>query len=811
MKKWIGIIVGGLAVCAGFAVIVVLLWYHHTVSASQPQTAGSRAVAGLLRPVEIIRDRFGVAHITAENERDLYYAMGFAMAQDRLWQMEFMRRLGQGRLAEVLGKELIDVDRFFRVLSAGGPPRTVNGGFAFIPIAFAEGINAYLADRKGDLPLEFELLGFHPEPWRPEDYFMILNVMNWGLSIGWKVDLTASRMLDKVGPEKLRAAFPDYPQDAAPIITEPIPADADLAAVSDTIRKAARIAAPWGFAASNNWVIGGERSVTGKPLLANDTHLELTNPSAWWEVHLTCPSLNAAGFAVPGLPGVAVGRNLSVAWGITSVMVDDVDFYMEQINPENPRQYRYGKSWKTLQARKEIIRVKNGQPLEFDILLTHRGPIFPDFGGRRSGQALSVRWAGREVTQTAAGAHLLCRAQGLADVIEALRAWHLPSQNIVFADTRGNIGYWCCATLPIRKQSFGLLPVPGWTDAYEWNGWVPFDQRPHLLNPPRGVIATANNQVQPSENPPYIGNYWEPSDRATRIHQMLDTKEKLSMADCRRMQADVTCLLAEELTPRLVAAVNKRLSEKSAPRAAELLTRWDHRMDKDSPAAAIYETTYHKLLGNIFQDELGPSLFEDYLNTVIFPPRALRHILRAGASPWLDDVRTEAVENLDDMLVRSLDQALRELGRDLGADPDGWRWGRLHTLTFGHALDKKKPLDRIFNLPAGEAGGNHLTVNMGLYRYTDPYRMVHGPSQRMLVDLADPATAWHVLPTGQSGLVGNPHYDDQIELYLDGAYHPSWLLPADVGQNLESRLTLIPKDAAAAKKHGGRPIGSPPR
>ena len=796
MKKWIWITGGGLAACAGIAGIVGILWYHHAVRISQPQVSGSRAVDGILRPIEIIRDRFGVVHINADNERDLYFAMGFTMAQDRLWQMEFMRRLGQGRLAEVLGEDLIDIDRFFRILSAGGPPRTIEGAFAFIPIAFADGVNAYLAHRERDLPLEFKLLGFRPEPWQPEDYFNILNVMNWGLSMGWKVDLTASEMLEKVGTERLREAFPDYPEDAALIIPETNPADANLAPVAEIIRKAARIAAPWSYAASNNWVISGDRSASGKPVLANDTHLELTNPSAWWEVHLVCPNLNAAGFAVPGLPGLAVGHNLYVAWGITTVMVDDVDFYIERINPENPRQYRYGKGWKNMQARNEIIRVKDGQPVEFEILLTHHGPIFSGFDGPSAQRTLSVRWTGREVNQSAAATHFLCRARGLADVLEALRHWHLPSQNVVFADTQGNIGYWCCAMIPIRTQRSGLLPLPGWSDAYEWGGWIAFDQRPHLLNPARGVIVTANNRVTRSENSNFIGNYWEPSDRATRIHRMLDTPQKLSASDFERMQADITCLLAEELAPHLVSTLATRSADKTARRAAELLKRWDYRMDKESAAAAIYEVTYQKMLANIFRDELGPRLFEDYLNTVIFPPRALRHILRAGGSRWLDDVETETAETLPDILADSLEEAFEELRRNFGADISGWRWGRLHTVTFEHALAKKKPLDRLFNLGAYPAGGNHLTVNMGLYPYNEPYRMVHGPSQRMIVDLADPTTALHVLPTGQSGLIGNPHHDDQVELYLNGAYHPSWLLRADVEKHMQSKLLLLPKKSS---------------
>ena len=375
----------------------------------------------------------------------------------------------------------------------------------------------------------------------------------------------------------------------------------------------------------------------------------------------------------------------------------------------------------------------------------------------------------------------------------------MPGQNVVFADSRGSIGYWCCATIPIRKQRFGLLPVPGWQKSFQWNGWVPLAQRPHEINPERGFIASANNRVTGPDYPYHIGTYWEPQDRITRIHQMLDTDKKFSPADFKRMQADVTCLLAEELTPLLTTVIETRGRDQLTRQAGDLLAKWNHQMDKESPAASLFEITYHNLLRNIFADELEAELFGDYMKTVVFPPRALRRILRNGDSAWVDDIGTPSIETLADIIEKSLQQALAALRREDGTDSANWRWGNRHTVTFAHVLGKKKPLDRLFNIGAFPVGGNHLTVSMALYHYNHPFAVYHGPSQRMIVDLANPQTAWHVLPTGQSGLPGSAHYDDQVALYLNGNYRRMWLNRADVDHHAEAKLVLVPGENGLKK------------
>jgi penicillin amidase len=787
MKKWISII--GLVVL-GLILVVALggyLWFERTTRKSLPQTSGEISLAGLKEDVEIIRDTYGVPHIYAKNEPDLLFALGYAMAQDRLWQMEFFRRLGHGRLSEILGEELVKVDRYFRTIAAAGVNRKIPKDLAFLPKSFADGVNAYLKTHLDRLALEFKLLGYKPEPWTEEDYIAILKVVNWGLSEGWRVDLTAAGVLEKVGMEKWKEAFPAWPDDAPLIVPEQWRGFSELSApFLRAMVLAEGLTGSSASAASNNWVVSGKKSVTGKPILANDPHLGLTNPSFWWEAHMVCPTLNVSGFAIPGVPGVAVGHNLDVAWGVTNVMVDDVDFYIEKINPKNPRQYWFKNRWEDMKVKEETIRVKGRDPVRVEILLTRHGPIVTD-GKGSNGKAVSAKWAFTEGLQPGQAAYLLAKAKNVQEVKEALKYWELPSQNLVFADADGNIGYWCCATIPIRSKPFGILPVPGWTGEYEWKGYVPFEERPHLINPKENFIATANNKVIGDRYPHFISHYWESPDRITRIHQLLKAKEKLSVDDFKAMQQDVYSVLAAEMAPKMIQALEGRFSDEEGRKAKEFLSKWDFVMDKNSVAACLYEVTFRKMMDNIFREEMGEELFRQYLKTSIFPPRALRSMIRKGASLWFGK------KSLEDIMATSMKQMFSELREAAGSDMNQWTWGKIHSLTFEHVLGKKKLLAWIFNLGPFPVGGSHLTVNMRHYPYENPYRVDLGPSERMIVDLSNIGGSLHVLPTGESGNLKSPHYKDQIDFYLGGGYHGAWTDRREVEKNSEATLILKPK------------------
>jgi len=793
MKKWV-VIIGGIL----FILILAVagggyLWVQHSIKKSLPQISGEVALGGFGEDIEILRDIYGVPHIYAKNEPDLYFAVGYAMAQDRLWQMDFYRRLGQGRLSEVLGEDLVKVDRYFRMIAASGMKREIPDALAFLLKSFADGVNAYLKTHPGRLPIEFTVLRYKPEPWTNDDYLAILKVVNWGLSSGWKVDPAAAKVLEKVGAERFREAFPAEPDDAPRIIPGKTKALAELLApLSEATLLAAKVTCFSTPAASNNWVVAGKKSVTGKPILSNDPHLMLSNPSFWWEVHLVCPTLNVSGVAIPGVPGIPSGHNLHVAWGVTNVMVDDVDFYIEKINPENPRQYWLKDHWEEMKVIEETIRVKGQEPVKTEILITRHGPIVTDLREGSKKDALSARWAFTECLQPAKAGYLLAKANDVEGVKEALRYWELPCQNFVFADTKGNIGYWCCAAIPIRPKGDGLLPVSGWTDEYEWMGYVPFEERPHMINPNEGFIATANNKVI-DDYPFYISHYWEPMDRVTRIRLMLNAKEKLSVDDFKQMQQDVYSLLASEMAPKMIKVLEERFANREGQEAKGILSRWDFVMDKDSVGACLFEVTFRKMIENIFKDELGEELFREYLQTPSFMPRAMRMMVRRGSSHWFDNIDTPENETMDDVIALSLKQTFSELRKVIGSDMKKWTWGKIHTVTFEHSLGKKKLLAWIFNLGPFPVGGSHLTVNMKKYSYENPYHVEHGVSERIIVDLSNIGGSLRVLPTGESGHIGSPHHQDQIDLYLGGRYHPDWTDRHEVEKNKEAVLILKPK------------------
>lgn len=793
MRKGILIVTGCLAALLLIVILGGYLWFQQKLGKSLPITSGDIVLSGLQGPVEILRDDFGVPHIYAKNESDLFFAMGYAMAQDRFWQMEFHRRLGSGRLSEVFGEDFVKVDRYFRTMTAAGIQQDVPADLAFILKAFAEGVNAYLKTHEGRLPIEFTVLRYTPEPWEQNDYLAILKIINWSLSLGWRADLTAGEMLEKAGEERLREAFPAWATDAPFIIPDARPAVSGFAAeMVDLARRIERLVPFPGAGASNNWVLSGEKTVTGKPILANDPHLALTNPSFWWEVHLVCPTMNVAGFAVPGVPGIPSGHNAHVAWGVTNVMVDDVDFYVEKIHPDDPLKYEYEGAWENMKTIEETIRVKGKEAVKARILLTRHGPLVSEPKAGSGGKAVSARWAFTERPQPLKAAYLLMKAGNMTELREALRDWELPGQNFVFADDQGNIGYWCCAPIPIRAKGDGLLPTPGWTSEWEWKGYVPFEEKPHIINPPAGFVATANGRVTGKGYPYFISHYWEPEDRITRICQVLNSKEKLSVQDVQSLQQDVYCILASEMTPHMIRALQARPSDERSRKAVETLSAWDFHMGKDSPAAALFEATYRRFMDNVFRDELGEELHAAYLKAVSFPPRAVRAIVRKGASPWLDDVTTPHREGLEDMILKSLDQAFSELGVAKAEDVAKARWGNLHQLTFLHVLGKKKPLDRIFNLGPFPVDGNNLTVNKKQYSFEEAYKCNHGVSERMIVDLSDMERPLHVLPTGESGHLKSDHYSDQVDLYLQGRYHTAWTARVDVERNMKSRLILKP-------------------
>ncbi|MCG8603501.1 penicillin acylase family protein, partial [bacterium] len=502
MAKRGRVVLGGLLFVLVIFAIIVFLGYH-LLTKSLPKITGTTNLDILDKTVDVYRDSFGVPHIFAQTEEDLFKAAGYVTAQDRLWQMDFSRRIASGRLSEIFGKSALERDKYIRTW---GFHRTAKKILKVLSPesraalqAYADGVNAFIAENLHRLPLEFPLLRYEPDPWKIEDSLAITRLMAWRLSFSWYVDLVLNELVAKLGVREARQVFPDFPRHGPTIISSG--ATTSSRGLSEFIGAGLALREFLGIdtaaIGSNSWVVSGEKSVSGKPLLANDPHLELTTPSIWYEMHLVGGPINVAGVALPGTPGVLIGHNQSIAWGLTNGMVDDVDFYLEAINQDDSTKYRSGTQWQDFEEIREDIFVKDDRPVALTIQETENGPVVSNIHPVLAGRDIvySMSWVGHEPSDELAALLKLQVARNSDDVKEALKHFKVPAQNFVWASVDGDIGYQLAGSVPIRRNTTGILPHQGWTRRGQWQRYVPFDRLPSLHNPASGFIATANNKI----------------------------------------------------------------------------------------------------------------------------------------------------------------------------------------------------------------------------------------------------------------------------------------------------------------------------
>jgi penicillin amidase len=764
---------------------------------SFPTINGALPVEGLKAPVEIYRDRWGVPHIYAQNTEDLFFAQGYVHAQDRLWQMEFQRRIGHGTLSEVLGETTLETDRFLRTI---GLARAAQADLALLDDetrlileTYARGVNAFIETHQGNLPLEFTLLGFKPAPWQPIDTVAWGKVMAWDLGGNWETELLRARLIQALGEEKTQELLPPYPDQGPFIVPPEVKSYARLGQPS--LKTYARVEALLGLGGpgvgSNNWVVDGAKSATGKPLLANDPHLGIQMPSIWYEIGLHGGGLNVVGASFPGAPAVIIGHNDRLAWGVTNLPADVQDLYIEKVNPANPNQVEFQGRWEDVEVVREEIRVKGrGSPEVLEVRITRHGPLINEVVEGLE-QPLAFKWtATAEPNRLFHSVLALNRARDWEEFRDALHNWAVPSQNFVYADVEGNIGYQTPGLIPIRASGQGLVPVPGWTGEYEWTGYIPFEELPSVYNPPTHFIATANNKVVPDDYPYFLSYEWEAPYRAQRIVDLLTAKERLSVEDFQALQADVYDRPSEWLSRYLQQLEPQGWLQE---RAMEPLRAWDLRTTADSVAAAIYQVTYLKLIENTFGDELGGELFEEYLGAENLHHMALARIMEDADNPWFDDVTTPQRETRDDILGQSFAQALDFLGNRFGDEPPKWSWGRLHTATFDHPLGSVQPLDRIFNRGPIPVDGYGFTVNNTGFSHQEPFAIEMVASYRQIVDLGDLTNSLSMHTTGQSGQPFHKHYGDMIPRWQAVEYHPMLWEEEAVAASKEGLLVLTPR------------------
>ena len=825
---------GALALLGSIAVVVAgaLLWLR----GSLPEIDGERFLPGIAAPVEVIRDDHGVPHIVAETEEDALFALGFVHAQDRMWQMEMNRRIGAGRLAEVLGSAALDTDRLLRVLGLNHRAKAslehLRPASKHAIAAYVRGVNAWMETRTGPLPPEFLVLGFEPEPWSAADSALVPKIMSLDLAREWTRDWMRMRLSKVLPPDRIVDFYTPYRADKPrgvvparagassatatasagsaaerafrPITTEPPgidPATIDAALPDRSFsRVLTALPRPRGHLGSNSWVVDGTRSASGKPLLANDPHLGLTAPSVWYLAHLSWPGVDVVGATLPGMPGVVLGHNGRVAWGFTNTGPDVQDLFVESVDPLDESRYRAPDGWREFHVRRERIVVRDGEDVVLEVRESRHGPVLGDMEREpgesdRSDQVLSLAWTAlRDDDLTLQAGLGLAYARDWRSFVANARDFHSPQQNVTYADVDGNIGFLAPGLIPVRRghrdERPGTMPRLGWEASHDWQGFVPFEELPRVYNPPGGTIVTANHQIVPDDYPHHLTFEWAGGYRAQRIMEKLAERGRHDVAGFRALQQDRISLFARALLPRLRGIAVPPGAGETAARARALLDGWDGAMDPDRPQALVFHAWIWEFARLVSADELGAYQRDAWGRKGPFVQRVLEE-----RGVWCDDVDTASVETCDEMLARALVVAMDRVASDHGDDPDTWRWGDEHRAIAEHRPFADTPLAPLFNL-GGPAPGSIYAVNAFSFSPLEderPFTATDGPGFRAIYDLADLERSLFVQSTGQSGNVLSPWYRSFEKGWRDGEYVTIPTERSAYESNAAGRLRLAPR------------------
>ncbi|HEX8730513.1 MAG TPA: penicillin acylase family protein [Ktedonobacterales bacterium] len=844
-QGWPGKLARGVAIGLTILLCVVIILAGVGIYYTQktlPQVSGSLSVAGLRGNVTVARDKWGVPHITAQNQHDVFFAQGYVTAQDRLFQMEFNRAVAQGKLAALFGagdnNSLVNADAFLRTIdlyhSAEVEDTHLDPAVVTELQAYADGVNAYVSTHSGSLPLEFTILGVNWQPWTPLDSLAYGRVVAFSLDSNWYIKYTRALVIAKAGPGVASALFPAYPS-TNPTLFSSIPNSA--APITTSSGAAAQVSAPIAVTpeqraiyaklpvsliagasvvhdmlgslrdslGSNDWVADGSLTASHLPLLANDPHLGIAMPSIWYEVALRGGGLDAIGFSFPGDPGIVIGHNQSIAWGVTNVGADNSDLYAETVDPKgHPGQYLYNGSWLQLQTSKETIDVRGGKSVTFTVTSTQHGPIINNIVTDNDGKLilnglapLALKWTALQPGYSFQGFFQLDFAQNWTQFLAAVSNISI-SQNFVYADTQGNIGYRMSGILPIRPEANRVGPVDGSVTTYEWQGYVPQSQMPTLFNPPTHFIATANQQIVPDAYPLYVTNIWDQGYRARRIVDLLSHMRDITPTSFEAIQADVYSEAAATLTPTFIAA--GQAAGGDAARAAALLQGWDFRMTRQSVAASVYEIAAGNLARATIEPTLGKRLYGVYQSNVDSSEiySVLINLVAQPTPPFFGaHSDSQITADRDKTIARALADAYDGLQKRFGPDTSTWQWGIIHTATFAHPLASVTPLNLIYGVAPVSRPGDSVTVSVGGdgdYSADPPNYAQHTvSSMREIIDLSHLDGSLWVTTTGESGNPFSTHYQDLVPLWNTNTYQPMDYSPAAVAGQTTSLLTMTPK------------------
>ena len=849
VRLLVGLVAIAVLLAAGGVFYLKVYLPDEVAPLSFPQTKGTIELKALNGPVNVYRDKMGIPHIYAGNLHDLFFAQGYVHAQDRFWQMDVWRHIGSGTLSEMFGSRQVKTDSFLRTL---GWKRTTEKEWdgmgpqsRAILTAYAEGVNAYLADHQGSaLSLEYSVLKllsphYEVKSWTPINSLTWAKVMAWDLGGNLRDEIERAVLLKTLTPEQVGQLFPPYPSNHPTIVDKIGDQSAAtgspaagfgnsgvstevLDALQHNVALADAAVGPAGEGiGSNSWAVSGKLSATGEPLLANDPHLGIQMPSIWYQVDLRCVPrtescpFEVAGFSFAGVPGVVVGHNDNIAWGVTNTGPDVMDLFIEKVNPDNPNQYRANGKWVDFDTRTETIKVAGGEPVKLTVRSTRHGPIISDSYGPlkdanpdkkpdfkpfkdRSGlplpshYAIALDWTALRPSNPFEAIWAFDKAENWDDFRAAARGFHVPAQNLLYADTKGNIGYQMPGDIPIRKKGDGRLPVPGWTGEYDWKGTIPFEQLPHALNPPKGYIVTANNKVAPDGYPYLITTDWDDGYRANRITNLIERAPgKIDIPYMRKIQGDKFDDNAKVFVP-LLAALHSSFDEEQT-KALALLRNWDNQCRADSSAAAVFKSFWRHVLLDTFADDLPKAYWPKgsaRWNLV------MEHLAQKPDDPFWDDRATkDVVETRDDILRRAFGQAVTEMQDRFGGDLSAWNWGEMHAATFRNQTLGKSGIgfiEDLFNRGPYPVGGGRTSVDATGWSVVDGYETNWLPSMRMIVDLGDLTNSLTVHTTGESGHAYSPHYDDMVPLWVGIQYYPMLWDRKAVEANRQGHLKLVP-------------------
>jgi penicillin amidase len=772
----------------------------------QPSRQGMVELQHLQGSVTVRYDERGVPHIRADNETDLYRTLGYVHAQDRLFQMEVLRRLARGELAEVLGPKLLDTDKLMRSLRIRERAETYFANLdkqspSFIAMqAYLDGINQYQDSHAK--PVEFDVLGIPKRPFTAQDTISIAGYMAYSFAAAFRTEPLLTFVRDQLGPEYLNIFDLDWQPKGVLNGTAPSLASADWKDLNALARLSEQALADNGlpqFEGSNAWVVAGSRTQSGKPLLAGDPHIRFSAPSVWYEAHLSAPGFELYGHYQALMPFASLGMNRDFGWSITMFQNDDLDLIAEKVNPDNPNQVWYRGKWVDMTTSEQRIAVKGQAPVTLVLRQSPHGPIVNDALGSGAGKTpIAMWWAFLESQNPILeGFYQLNRADTLAKARGAAAKIQAPGLNVVWANAKGDIGWWAAAQLP--KRPAGVRPwfiLDGSTTEADKDGFYPFSANPQEENPARGYIVSANFQpVSPTGME--IPGYYNLADRGQQLNRQLSDKAvKWDLENSQQLQLGTITAYGPRLLAPLLPVLREVVSDPAELKLVEQLTQWKGDYPLDSTSATLFNQFLFNLADTTMRDELGNDFFETLLSTRVIDA-ALPRLAASADSPWWDNRDTLGKETRADTVKSAWQASIAHLKTTLGADASQWQWGKAHTLTHGHPLGQQKPLDLIFNVGPFAAPGTHeVPNNLSAKIGPAPWPVTYGPSTRRLIDFADPAHSLTVNPVGQSGVLFDSHYDDQAEAYIEGMYFQAHLNDEEVTANTRSTLKLLPARAA---------------